>query len=97
MVGGLLLLATGIGLILAVDAWSISSGFVLFGIVAIAISGTTESLFFSRQAAVLQSLLGAPGSSSEIVGRLTRLLRVAVALDAMFLLVVWAMVFKPGA
>lgn len=97
MVGALLLLATGIGMILVVDAWSITSGFVLVGLAVILVSGTTESVYFGRQAAALRSALDRPEAYREISSRLGGLLRVALILDALFLFVVWAMVFKPGA
>lgn len=97
MIGALLLLATGIGMILVVDAWSITSGFVLIGLAVILVSGTTESAYFGRQAVALRALLDRSETTAEIGSRLRGLLRVALVLDALFLLVVWAMVFKPGA
>lgn len=95
-VGGLLVLGSGIGLVLVVDAYGILSGFVLIGIGVIVVSGAAESIYFGRQVTAIRGLLQDATRPGEVRLRLTRLLRAAVAVDVLYLLVIWAMVFKPG-
>jgi len=97
MAGAILLLLSGAGLVITVDAWAFTSWFVLIGIGAIVISGTSESIYFSRQVRLLRPLRGRPDAMPEVGRRLSRLFRAALAIDLVPLVAIWAMVAKPGA
>jgi len=49
-IAGVLLIATGVGLVLNNDAWSFSSGFVTIGFVAVIIGAVTGITFFGPRA-----------------------------------------------
>ncbi len=95
-VGAVLTIVTGIGLVLAEDAWRFTTGFVIVGIVVILIAGAADGTYFGKQVKAIGELVEEKPDSPEIKARLTRIARAAVVINVLFLVVVWAMVFKPG-
>ncbi len=97
-VGAVLTLLSGIALVLESDVWSFSMGFVLFGIATIVISGVVDALYFRKRTVAIESAIETGGPDSPVVqAGLQRLARVNAIVILLYIAVIWAMVFKPGA
>jgi uncharacterized membrane protein len=95
--GAVLTLVSGVGLVLQSDAWRFSMPWIVAGIAMIVIAGTAESVYFVRQLAAIRTTVDQQGKDApEVAARLERVTHVAAVINALVVVVVWLMVFKPA-
>lgn len=95
-VGAVLTLLMGIGLVVADEVYGFATGFVIVGIIVILIGGAADGTYFNKQVEAISALLEENPGSPEINVRLSSIARAAAVINVLFLVAVWAMVFKPG-
>ena len=97
-IGAVLTLLTGIGLVLESDFWSFSMFFVWFGIGAVVISGAVDGLYTRRKTRAIEAAVDLEGPNSPTVAaQFQQVVMVNGAVLVLFVIVIWAMVFKAGA
>jgi uncharacterized membrane protein len=95
--GAVLTLLSGLGLVLQSDAWRFSMAWIIAGIAMIVMAGAAESIYFGKQLQAIRSTLDEKGADApEIAGFLRKVVTAATVINALFFVVVWLMVFKPG-
>ncbi|HEX9864178.1 MAG TPA: DUF2269 family protein [Acidimicrobiia bacterium] len=95
-VAAVLTILTGIGLVVTVEPWTFATGFVLIGMATVLVSGIADSLYLQMRARRIAALIDEQPDSPEIGALLGGVTRGAGAVDILFILTIWAMVFKPG-
>lgn len=94
--GAVLTLLSGAGLVLESSAWQFTTPWVLAGIAMVVIAGSAESIYFGRQLTAIRAILDTKGREApEIAEVLWKVVCAAAAINVMFVVVVWLMVFKP--
>jgi hypothetical protein len=91
-----LTILTGIGLVVTVAPWTFTTGFVLIGMATVLVSGIVDSLYLQKRARRIAALIDEQSDSPEIGAQLRGITRGAGAVNILFILTIWAMVFKPG-
>lgn len=87
-------LATGLWLVLRVDAWGFDQAWISVGFVGILVGAVLGTAFYGPQTKALIAELEGGSAAAE---RRSRRIAMVSTLDTLLLVVVvWAMVFKPG-
>ena len=95
-ISAMLTLFAGIGLVLNNPVLHFSMIWIIAGIAMIAIGGITESAFFRKKVKALAVIVSEKGNGTpEAALILNKVVNVSTVLNAMLLLVIWLMVFKP--
>lgn len=89
-----IMILTGVGMVILDDAWSFTSPFVIIGIGAI-VASTVVGIPILREMKTLQRMLAEIGETDEVRQRYRRLSSSWSVLAVVYLVAVWAMVFKP--
>jgi uncharacterized membrane protein len=95
MISGIVVLAMGIWMVLDTSAYEFSQAWILIGLIGLLASALTGGRFFDPQA---KALIAEYEAGDEAAGdaRTARILRVAYLDQILLLVIVWAMVVKPG-
>jgi len=92
-----LVLMTGIAMLLYAPRWSLSDTWILIGLAGAVATAITGSVFIGPTAGKIGKVITAEGTDSPKVQPLVRKIFLVSRVDQVVLLVViWAMVFKPG-
>lgn len=89
-----LMILTGLAMVIFDDTWKFTSPFVLIGIGAIVMS-TVVGIPILREIKFLEALIAQEGETDEVRLRYRRLSSGWSGLAFVYLVAVWAMVFKP--
>lgn len=93
----LLVLVMGIAMLIYAPQWSLSDTWILIGLAGAVATAITGSVFLGPTAGKIGTIIAAEGIDSENVQPLVRRIFVVSRVDQVVLLIViWAMVFKPG-
>lgn len=95
-IGAVLTILTGVGLVVIVESWTFNTGFVLVGLATILFSGIADGLYIQKRVRRIADLIHERPHSPEIRVHLKEVTRGAGAVNILFILTIWAMVFKPG-
>lgn len=89
-----IMIVTGVLMVATDDAWGFTSPFVLIGIGAILMSAIV-GIPILREMRALEALIDDQGESDEVIGRYGRVSTAWTGLGLVYLVAVWAMIFKP--
>jgi len=97
-VAGILTLVAGIWLVL-ITPWEFSEAWISIGFAGVAVGIVLGAALYPRQTRPAVAALegGAPQSDATVAGAVSRLVMLTRIELVVLLVVVWAMVFKPGA
>lgn len=93
-VAGIVVLAVGVWLVLRIDAWDFDQAWISLGFAGVLVGAVLGMAFYGPQAKALISELEAGSPAAAARGR--RIAAVSAAETVLLVVVVWAMVFKPG-
>lgn len=90
-----LTLLSGLALVIESDVWSFSMAFVWVGIVGIVAAGAVEGIYQRKRLSEAEAA-AQHGDDAAAGASIRQMATANAAVLAVFLVVVWAMVFKPG-
>ena len=93
-IAGIIVLLAGVWMVFRIDAWDWDQAWISIGFVGIALGAVLGPTFYTPQATALIEETRAGDPAAEARGR--RLGMVSTIETVILLVVVWAMVFKPG-
>lgn len=93
--GAVATLLTGLALVIESDVWEFSMFFVWFGVAAIVVSGAIDGMYTRRRTREAEAAVER-GDTGDARSTIRRVATVNLAVLAVFVVVVWAMVFKTG-
>ena len=97
MPAALVLIASGVWLVIESEAWDFDQTFVTIGFVGFALSFVIGAAYYGPEGRKIETALDAHGAgSAEVRQRLARVRLVSWVELVVLLVVVWAMVTKPG-
>ncbi|GMQ84524.1 MAG: hypothetical protein BMS9Abin07_0088 [Acidimicrobiia bacterium] len=96
-IGAVFTLLTGVALVLESDVWSFTTTFVIIGIGVVTASGAVEGMYSRKKVAAIEAAIEQGGPEApEVSAGLRQVILVNATVIAFLVLVIWAMVFKPG-
>ena len=93
-VAGIVTLAAGVWLVLRVDAWGFDQAWISIGFLGVLVGAVLGPAFYGPQTRTLIAELGSDPAAAE--PRRRRIAMVSGIETIILVVVVWAMVFKPG-
>ena len=97
-IGAVLTLLTGVALVLESAVWDFSMTFVVIGIGALVAAGAVEGMYSRRKVAAVEAAIEEDGDEAPgVTAGIRQVMLVNAGLIAVFVIVIWSMVFKPGA
>jgi uncharacterized membrane protein len=91
---GVIVLLFGIWMVADVPAWEFSHAWVSIGFLGVAVGAVLGMAFYGPQARKLIAALESGDNAADAIGR--RIAMVATAETVLLIVVIWAMVAKPG-